>query len=165
MTLLCDTTQKCDFALPIATRAYKNFLDRSVDTIRHHMAEIIPMIRHAARASRPGLAVGILRLLCNDRWTAKRLYVDNEEPTCRVGCLDEPDLSFPLQQCLHISNIFVAFWRIAGIHLRGDRFFHDLITQTLRRSFQYGIVVMGIINAFCVPPQLPPSQKGQSREI
>ena len=38
-------------------------------------------------------------------------------------------------------------WR-AGVHLREERLFHDLITQTLLRSLQYGIVVMGIVDVF-----------------
>ena len=59
--LLRDTIQKRDFALLIAAR---------VSTIlgptgRHLMAQIIPVICDAARASRKGLAVGILRVCCN----------------------------------------------------------------------------------------------------
>ena len=84
--LLCDTNQKRDFALPIAARASEIMGPIS----RQHMAQIIPMIRKAAHATRLGLAVEIM-LLCNGMCTAKRFHVDNEEQTYRVVCLDEPD--------------------------------------------------------------------------
>ena len=56
MTLLCDTTLERNFAIPVAARA-----SRILGPIgRHLMAQVIPMIRNAAQASRPGLAVGFL---------------------------------------------------------------------------------------------------------
>ena len=79
--LLRDTIPKRDFALPIATRASKILGPIS----RHLMAQIIPMMCTAARASRPGLASGILRVLCNGMCVAKRFYVDDEEQHCRAG--------------------------------------------------------------------------------
>ena len=54
------------------------------------------MVRNAARASRRGLAVGILRVLCNGMCATRRLHVENEEHSCRVGCLDEPDCLSPI---------------------------------------------------------------------
>ena len=72
-TLLCDTTQKRDFAFPIATRASKILGPIS----GHLMAQIIPMIRNAAQAFRSWLAVGILQLLCKGMCTAKRFHVEN----------------------------------------------------------------------------------------
>ena len=49
-TLLSDTIQERDFALPIAKRA-SNILG---PISGHHVAQIPPMIRSAASASRPG---------------------------------------------------------------------------------------------------------------
>ena len=49
------------------------------------------MICNAARASRPGLAVGILRVLCNGMCTAKRFHTNDEEQKCRIGCPAELD--------------------------------------------------------------------------
>ena len=49
------------------------------------------MICNAARASRPGLAVGLLRVLCKGMCAAQRFYMDDEEHKCRAGCQDEPD--------------------------------------------------------------------------
>ena len=144
MTLLCDTTQKRDFASPIATRASKILEPIS----RHLKAEVIPMIRNAAQPSRSALAVGILRVLCNGMCTAKRFRVDNEEQTCRVGCTDEPDCLTHCNRCTLLYNIFFTIWRNAGVHLQEDRLFHDFFTLTSLRSLQFGIVVMGIIDAF-----------------
>ena len=39
-----------------------------------------------SRASRPGLIVGVLRILCNGLCTAQTLYTEDCERTCRVGC-------------------------------------------------------------------------------
>ena len=103
------------------------------------------MICTAARASRPGLAVDTLRLLCNGMYTTKRFHVDNEEPTCRVGCPDAPDCLSHCNKCPLLCDILVTIWRNAGIHLRGNLLFHDFITQILHRSRKHGIVVMGII--------------------
>ena len=67
-TLLCDTIQNRDFALPVARWASK-----ALGAISScHVTQILPMIC-TARASRPGLAVGTLRLLCNGMCTTKRL--------------------------------------------------------------------------------------------
>ena len=54
---------------------------------------------------------------------------------------------FPTTSALS-SDIFVTIWRNAGVHFREGQLFHDLITQTLLRSLQYGIVVMGLLDAF-----------------
>ena len=81
MTFLCDTTQKRDFAFVLTACASKILGPIS----GHLMAQVIPMIRTVAQASHPGLA------LCDGICTAKRFHADNEEQTCRVGCIDEPD--------------------------------------------------------------------------
>ena len=47
-----------------------------------------------------------------------------------------------------LSDVFVTIWRNAGIHLRGDLLFHDLITQTLLKSLQPRDGGYGIIDAF-----------------
>ena len=142
-TLLCDTIQNRDFALLVARRASK-----ALDPISgFHVAQILPVICKAARASRPELAVGTLRMLCNGVCTAKRFHVDNEEQTCRVGCSDEPDCLSHYNRCPLLPDILVTIWRNAGIHLRGT-LFHDLITQILYRSLQHGILVVEIIDAF-----------------
>ena len=69
------------------------------------VVEILPHMKLVSRASRPGLTVGFLRILCDGLCTAQRF----------------PRRSHPLQ---------------------------DLITQVFLRSLQYGIVVMGFIDAF-----------------
>ena len=99
-TLLRDAIQKRDF-LPIAARASKILGPIS----RHLMAQILPMICNAARASRPGLAVGITRVLCNDMCTAQRFHMDWEEQRCRCGCPDEPDSLSPTSAlCITTSS-------------------------------------------------------------
>ena len=133
-TFLCDTTQKRDFASPITTRASKILGPIS----GHLMAQIIPMIRNAAQASRPGLAVGILRVLCNGMYTAKRFLADTEEPTCREGCLDEPDCLSHYNRCPLHSNTFVAIWRNAGVTFEGTVYSTTSSLKLYSEAFNMG---------------------------
>ena len=63
----------------------------------HLMAQILPMMWNAARCSRPRLAIGVLRALCNGMCRAQRFHMDGEEQRCRAGCRDESD-SLTLQR-------------------------------------------------------------------
>ena len=108
--LLRDAIPKRDFSPPIVTRASKI---------------LIPMICNAARASRPGLAVGILRVLCNDMCTAHRFHTDDEEQRCRVGCPDEPHSLSHHNECPLLYNLVIAAWRTAAVRPRRDHLFHD----------------------------------------
>ena len=147
----CSAIQKRDFTLTIATRATKIL----GPICRHLIAKILPMIMcNAARASRRGLAVGILRVLCNGMCTARRFHKDVEEQRCGAGCHCEPDslcLSH-YNECPSLYNFVTTAWRNAAILPRGGHPFHDLITQIFLRSLQNGIVVTGC----CLRPQPSP---------
>ena len=84
---LRDEIRKQDFAKPVASRVSRILWPAS----RFRIAQILPQMCHASRASRPGLTVGFLRILCNGLCTAQRFLVEEEEQRCRVGCPDEPD--------------------------------------------------------------------------
>ena len=117
--------------------------DRSAQTLH----QLVPMTCNAARASRPGLAVGILRVLCNGMCTAQLFHIDGQEQRCRVGCHDEPDSLSHYNECPFLYNFVTAAWRNAAILPRRGHLFHDLITHIFLRSLQYGIVAMGIMDA------------------
>ena len=123
---------------------------------RFRIAEILPRMKLASRASRPGLTVGLKRILCNGLWTALRFHAEGEEQMCRIGCPDEPDSLLHYNECPSLSNMFASVWRQATVLLRRGHLFHDLITQVFLRSLQYGIVVMGLIDAFVLRPLSPP---------
>ena len=53
--------KKEDFAKPVSLRASRNLRPVS----RFRIAQIMPLMNRASRASRPGLTVGLLRILCN----------------------------------------------------------------------------------------------------
>ena len=112
MTLLCDTTQKRDVALSIAAHSSEILGPIS----RQLVEQVIPMIRSASQASRPGLAVGILLVFCNGMCTAKRFHVDNEEQTCRVGRIDEPDCLSHYNRCPLLMGIIDAFVYARNFH-------------------------------------------------
>ena len=97
------------FSLPIATRASKMLGPIS----RHLITQTIPMICNAARASRPGLAVGIPRVLCNGLCTAQRFHMDDEEQNCRVGCPNETDSLSHYNECPLLYSFFIAAWKNA----------------------------------------------------
>ena len=61
---LCDKLFEQEFAGPISLRASKVLGPIS----RYRVADILPHMKLVSRASRPGLTVGLLRILCNE-WT------------------------------------------------------------------------------------------------
>ena len=101
-----------------------------------------------SRASRPGLLVGFLRILCNGLCAAQRFHTDEHDHTCRIGCPDEPDSLTHYNECARLFNIFLSFWRHATILPRRNHILHDLITRVFMRSLQYGMVVLGFLDAF-----------------
>ena len=106
---------------------------------------------NAARASRPRVAVGILRILCNGMCTAQRFHMYGEEQRCRAGCRDEPDSLSHNNECPFLYNFVTVAWRNAAVLPRGGHLFHDLITQIFLRSLQHGIVGMGVIDTLSTP--------------
>ena len=90
--LLRDKLYEQDIAGPIAVRASTILGPIS----RCRIADIVPHLKLASNASRPGLAVGILCVLCNGPCTAQRFHNDEQEHACHVGCPEKPD-SLPLQ--------------------------------------------------------------------
>ena len=130
-----------DFAGPISLRASKALGPIS----RYRVEDILPHMKLASRASRPGLTVGLQRILCNGLCTARRFHTEGDEQTCRVGCRDEPDSLSHYNEC---PNLYNMFWEQANELPRRSHLLHDLITQIFLRNLQYGIVVMGFIDAF-----------------
>ena len=105
-------------------------------------------MRLASRASRPGLTVGFLRILCNGLCTAQRFRTEGDEQTCRVGCPNEPDSLSHYNECPLLKRMFVSIWEQATVLPRRNHLLHDSITQVFLRNLQYGIVVMGFIDSF-----------------
>ena len=64
-----------DFAGPISARTTKILGPIS----RYWVAGILPHMKLPSNASRPGLAVGILRVLCNGTCPAQRFHNDEQE--------------------------------------------------------------------------------------
>ena len=86
-SLLLDKLRKQDFAGPLSSRA-----SRVLGPInRHRVADILLHMKSVSCASRPGLLVGFLRILCNGVCTARRFHTAENDHTCRIGCPDEPD--------------------------------------------------------------------------
>ena len=86
---LVDTLHEKDFAGPLSLRASEVLGPIS----RYRVADILPRMKLVSRASRPGLAVGILRILCNGLCTVPRFHTEEHDHTCH-----EPDsLSLTLQ--------------------------------------------------------------------
>ena len=83
--------------------------------------------------------------------TAQRFQIEGDEQTCRVGCPNEPDslsLSPITTNALSCTICLFQFGDRLTVLPRRRHLLHDLITQVFLRSLQYGIVVMGFIDAF-----------------
>ena len=85
--LLLDKLRKQDFAGRLSSRASKVLGPIS----RCRVADILPHMKLVSRASRPGLTVVFLRILCNGLCTAQRFHTEEHDHTCCVGCPNEPD--------------------------------------------------------------------------
>ena len=98
-----------DFAGPISLRACRVLGPIS----RFRIVEILLHMKLVSRVARPGLTVGLLRILCNGLCTAQRFHTEGEAQTCRVGCPDEPG-SLPHYNDLPLLyNLFTSIWRHA----------------------------------------------------
>ena len=142
--LLLDKLHTQDFAGPHSRRASRVLGPIS----RHRIADILHHMNIVSRASRPGLLVGFLRIQCNGLCTARRFHTAENDHTCRIGCQDEPDSLTHYNECPSLYNNFLSFWRRATILPPRNCLLQDLISQVFLRSLQYGIVVLGILDAF-----------------
>ena len=112
------------------------------------VADILHHMKNVLRASRPGLLVGFLRILCNGLCTALRFHTEEFDHTCRIGCPDERNSLTHYNECPTLHSIFISLWRHATILPQRNHLLHDLITRVFMRSLQYGIVVLGFLDAF-----------------
>ena len=86
-SLLLDKLRTQDFAGPLSSRVIRVLGPIS----RHCIAHILPHMRRVSRASRLGLLVGFLRILCDGLCIAHRFHTAVIDHICRIGCPDEPD--------------------------------------------------------------------------
>ena len=135
--LLRDVIQIRDFAAPIAARASKIFGPIS----RHLIEQILRLMCNEARPSRPGVAVGIPRVLCTSMCTAQRFHMDGEEQRIELDVRTNLTLSHITMNSLFSTTSSPLLGRTLRSFLVHAILFHDLITQIFPRSLQYGIVV------------------------
>ena len=128
--ILLDKLRTQDFVGPLSGRATRVLGPIS----RHRVADFLPHMKIFSCASRPGLLVGVLRILCNGLCTAQRFHTAENDHTCRVGCPEEPDSLTHYNECPRLYHIFLSFWRHATILPQRIHFLHDLITQVFLRS-------------------------------
>ena len=145
--LLLDILHKQDFARPLSSRASKVLGPIS----RHRVADILPHMKLVSGASRTGLLVGFLSILCTGLCTAQRFHTEEHDHTCRVGCPNEPDSLTHYNECPRLYNICVAFWRHATILPQRNDFLHDLVTRLFLQSLQCGIVVLVSLTPLFMP--------------
>ena len=79
-------------------------------------------------------------------------FTEEHDHTCRVGCPNEPASLTHYNECPRLYNIFISFWRHAAILPQRNHFLHALITRVFLQSLQYGIVVLGFLDAFVSGP-------------
>ena len=115
-SLLRDELHRQDFAGPISLRDSRVLGPIS----RFRTVEILPRMKLASRASRPGLTVGFLRILCNGLCTDQRFHTEGDEQTCRVGCPNGPDSPSHYNECLLFAR-YVYFFLVTGCGTSAER--------------------------------------------
>ena len=146
-TLLYEMEQARDDSRQNAKRATKILGPIN----RRCIAQILPAIRSASRATRSGLTFSIIGILCHVLVPRDASTIRKMIKTCRIGCQDQPNCIGHYNECLRFATIFARFSRHTGVRLRHDLLLHDLITQTTCRGLQYGIVVPGMVDEFEIP--------------
>ena len=106
-----DKLHKQDFAGPLSSRASRVLGPIS----RYRVADILRHVKVVSRASRPGLLVGFLRILCNGLCAAQRFHTEEHDHMCCVGNPNEPDSLTHYNECPKLYNIFTSFWRHATV--------------------------------------------------
>ena len=71
---------------------------------------------------------------------------------CRIGCPDELDSLSHFYECPLLYKFFASVWGYATVLPGRGHLFDDLSTWVFLRSFQCGIVVMGVIDTFVYAP-------------
>ena len=123
--LLRDRLYSQDFAGPISARA-SNILG---PISRHRVADSLPHMKLASNAFRPGLVLGMLRVLCNGMCTAQRFQSDEQCHTCHVGCLDRPDSLSHYNECPRLYELLSPLWGQADLQPRRSHLLLDLVSQ------------------------------------
>ena len=106
--LLLDILHRQDSAGPLSSRASRVLGPIS----RYRVADILLHMKLVPLASRPGLIVGFLRILCHGLCTAQRFHTEEHDHTCRVGCpheLDSLSLSHTTMNVPQLYNILNSF--------------------------------------------------------
>ena len=137
-------TQKHDFAKPVASR-----VSRILGTVRRfRIAQIPPQMCHSSRASLPRLAVAVCAFSGVACARHKDFTLRERNKDVELDASMNAILFSHYNECPLLYNFFVSIWRQASVLPPRGHLFHDLITQLFPRSLQYGMAVMGVIDAF-----------------
>ena len=98
---------------------------------RHRIAQILPAIHCGSRATRPGMAVGIIRMLYNGLCTSRCFFFEDDDQNGRSGCQDQQDGLRHHNQCPRLAAIFTNFWKYTSIRLGHELLLIDLITHSI----------------------------------
>ena len=107
---------------------------------------------HPLRMSRkrPSLAVRSIRVMFNGVCTFSRFHTETNDydRLCGLGCAHHPDCLRHYNQCQRVAAIISDFWRHADDIVRPHAMLHDLLTQISCCGNKYGILILGIVDAF-----------------
>ena len=146
--LLLDKLHTQDFAGPHSRRASRVLGPIS----RHRIADILHHMNIVSRASRPGYSLASFA----SNVMGSALHGDfTLQKTITPAVWDAQMNLIPSLITMGVPrlyNIFLSFWRRATILPPRNCLLQDLIFQVFLRSLQYGIVVLGFLDAFCLRP-------------
>ena len=126
---LCAKLYAQDFAGLLSTRASRILGPIS----RHRIADMLPHMKRVSCASRLGLTVGILQILCNGPCAAQRFHNEEQENMCRVGFPDGPDsfARYNVWPRFAMWSVLFGGW-LAYVH--GETIFY--VTSSLKFSYE-----------------------------
>ena len=107
---------------------------------------------HTTNSCRPGLIVGILRVICDCSCTTKRFHSDHDKQECRIGMPWFTSLHQSLSRVPKVAPFFRFFFGRRGPEaqtcLRHDGIQHVQALGICTRSQRHCILGGGLVHAF-----------------
>ena len=138
-TMLRQSRNILDIAKVICSRSKRvlGFVNQ------HRVHSLMKGLCRTAKSCKPGLVVGALRIACNGLCTAARFHTAEDNPGCRLGCLEELDCLRHYICCPILFYHLNSLWPGTNECISPTAIFNDLLIKIAVRSDRLCILVSG----------------------
>ena len=121
--------------------------NRALGFVSQHRVHL-PMqgLCRTANSCKPGLLFDALRIACNGLCTAARYHTAEDNPGCRLGCVEEEDCLRHYNSCPILFDHFGSLWRGTIEGISRAAIFNGLPFNNAVRSERLCIFVSGLLD-------------------